>query len=495
MKATRRDFGLGGAILAAALAGGCNLVSGLADLTVGDATTTTSSTTGGTGGTGGTTGGTGGTTGGTSTSSGGASCSNGAQDVASGETDIDCGGPCPACKLGDGCAVAADCASGICRKDPSSSNPEPQCVGVKKISAGNAHACAVLTSGELFCWGSNKHGQLGIGNLADSAAPAKVDLANVADVAAGGPPESKETAHTCALTASGALHCWGANGSGQLGAADPQDVNVPSIAPVLTGAKVVATGASFTCAIQSDDDVSCWGANLYNQLADSTGVGSSTPVLVPGLAGATAITLGAIHGCAVLPDATVSCWGNNERGQIASDMLLPAGKLTVVPTVAGASRVRGGNDFTCAIDAAGLWCWGDNLDGELTGAVAADMTFTPAMLDVPGATEIATGADGDLDPNDPRGGHACAIVPQGKVHCWGNNRSGQLGRGTTSDEEPATAEIAGLAGAVEITAGAELTCARFESGAAACWGRNDHGQVGNGQTGAAISSPVPIAWP
>jgi alpha-tubulin suppressor-like RCC1 family protein len=174
-------------------------------------------------------------------------------------------------------------------------------------------------------------------------------------------------------------------------------------------------------------------------------------------------------------------------------MLLPSGKLTAVPMVAGATRLRAGNDFTCALDAAGLACWGDNLDGELAGAVATDLTSTPTKLDVAGATEIATGGDGDLDPNDPRGGHACALVAQGKVTCWGNNRHGQLGRAVSDKGTPA--EIAGLAGAVEITAGAEITCARFESGAAACWGRNDHGQVGNGQMSDAVFSPVPIAWP
>ncbi len=492
MTAQQRALGLGAAILAGALTGGCNLVSGLSDLTIGDTTTSTGGT--GTGGTGGSTGGTAGSAGG-STSSGGASCSNGLVDAMSGETDVDCGGPCPPCKLGKSCSVGTNCESGICRRDQSSTLTERQCLGVTKISAGNAHVCATITGGELFCWGSNAHGQLGNGSVDDSLTPVKVEIQNIADVSAAGPPESKETGHTCALTASGDVLCWGANNNGQLGTGDLQETKVPPLTPVLTGAKVIASGGSFTCAIQGDDDVACWGADLNNQLADDSGVLSPTPKLLATLKGSTALSLGTLHGCALRADKTVTCWGSNDRGQIANAMLQPSGKLTDVPMVTGATRLRAGNDFTCALDAGGLKCWGDNLDGELTGAVATDLTPTPQKLDVTGATEIATGGDGDADPNDPRGGHACALLPQGKVTCWGNNNQGQLGRGTKSAKETTPAEIADLAGAVEITAGAELTCARLESGAAACWGRNDHGQVGNGQTGEAVSSPVLVTWP
>lgn len=483
-------FGAAGIAIACALAG-CNVVAGLSDLTI-DPETTTSSGGGGTGGsTGGSTGGTISTGGITNT----ASCSNGVLDKSGGETDVDCGGPCAPCVLTKMCSVAGDCESGICRPDAGSADPTRKCQGVTKIVAGNAHVCALLTSTELFCWGSNKHGQLGTGDTNDVSVPTRVPLANVKEVAAGGPPEDGEKGHTCAIDAADNLYCWGLNTSGELGTGDFQDTNLPPVAPALAGAKKVAAGAAFTCAIGSDDKGVCWGANLYNQLGDGTGLTSTTPVAVVKLDPVSEISAGSLHACGLLQVGTVACWGNSDRGQTAADMLVSSTPVVDVPTLSGATALSAGNDFTCAIDGAGLSCWGDNLDGELTETVPVSATTKPSLLDVSGATGVAAGADGDADPNDARGGHTCALLAGGKVSCWGNNRHGQLGRGTASEKEPSPAEVPGLTGALEVTAGAEITCVRFETGAAACFGRNDHGQVGNGQSGEPVSSPVPVAWP
>ncbi|MFO0591245.1 MAG: hypothetical protein U0441_27105 [Polyangiaceae bacterium] len=486
-----RAFVFGGASLAIACAlAGCNVVAGLSDLTI-DPATTTSIGGGGTGGSTGGTGGTAGTAGSTSTFS----CSNGKLDAASGETDVDCGGVCAPCALTKMCSVATDCESRICRPDAGSADPTRKCQGVTKIVAGNAHVCALLTSTELFCWGSNTHGQLGTGDTNDAPIPTRVPLANVKEVAAGGPPEDGEKGHTCAIDGAGNLSCWGLNASGELGTGDFQETTLPPVAPALTGAKKVAAGAAFTCAIGSDDLAVCWGANLYNQLGDGTGNTSPTPVSVVKLDPSSEISAGALHACAVQMDGSVACWGNSDRGQTAADMLVPSTPVVVAPNIAGATALSAGNDFTCAIDGAGLSCWGDNLDGELTETVAVPATTKPSLIDVSGATDVSAGADGDADPNDARGGHTCAVIAGGKLACWGNNRHGQLGRGTTSEKEPTPAEVAGLDGVVEVAAGAEITCVRLENGAAACFGRNDHGQVGNGQKGEPVSSPVPVAWP
>lgn len=493
-----RTFAVLGLLAASIVATGCNLISGLSDLKVGDGGGTTTST-GGTGGSGGTTtsGGGGTTTGGSggTTTSSEASCSNGVKDAASGETDVDCGGPCPACSLGDVCAVNADCVSGICRLDAASGNPDKQCVGVTAIAAGSAHACAVLSTRELFCWGANGHGQLGNGNNLDSSSPVKINVANVAGVSVGGLADDKDMAHSCALSGGGDVFCWGANGSGQLGTGDTQDVNLPLLTPVLSSAKAIAAGGVFTCAIQMNDGVACWGANAANELGNGTGTASSTPIAPNPAVSASAIAAGAHHVCAVIGDASVRCWGGNLRGQIGSASLVPAGPQTAVPTVMSASIVRAGSDASCAIDAAGLACWGDNLDGELTDAAVGDESSNPIAIDVAGAIDVAMGSDGDGEPNDPRGGHACTVVTGGKILCWGNNRHGQLGRGGATDLEKVPAEVTGVTGAVSVAAGAEITCARFESGAAACWGRNDRGQLGAGKLTDTESSPVPIAWP
>jgi alpha-tubulin suppressor-like RCC1 family protein len=79
------------------------------------------------------------------------------------------------------------------------------------ISAGESHACAVLTGGGVYCWGSNSQFQLGTGASSSSTPAAVVGLPSaVATIGAGGD-------HTCALLTNGSVKCWGMNGVGQLG--------------------------------------------------------------------------------------------------------------------------------------------------------------------------------------------------------------------------------------------------------------------------------------
>lgn len=489
MGAFRRSA-IGGLLWAAcALSGGCHLISGLGDLTVGDTSTASAGGggTGGTGGVGGSTGGggTGGDGGTTTTSS--SQCADGDKNGA--ETDVDCGGPdCEKrCAKGRACLVSPDCESGICR--------EGICTGVAQIAAGNAHVCAVLETGELFCWGENTSGQLGVGDSMARTAPALVDLADVVEVSAGGLPGDKSVAHTCARTSTNQVRCWGANDSGQLGTGNTDPQATPALVSTLSGVKGIAAGGAFTCAIQSDSGVACWGANDAAQLAADVGATSSSPATSPDLAGVTALVAGATHGCALLATGGARCWGSNGSGQVGNESATDPAKPIDVNVVSGVSLLGAGLDATCALDSTGLLCWGDNADSQLTGAVMEASTSTPTPLRLTGVLAFALGADGDdADANSPAGGHACAIH-MGKLSCWGNNRKGQLGRASVSDKEPTPAEIAGLDGVVGVALGAEISCARLATGGVKCWGRNDLGQLGAGMAGGSQSSPVPVAWP
>ncbi|MEZ4307525.1 MAG: hypothetical protein R3F14_05695 [Polyangiaceae bacterium] len=163
-----------------------------------------------------------------------------------------------------------------------------------------------------------------------------------------------------------------------------------------------------------------------------------------------------------------------------------------------AAMVAAGQDFSCALGAGALHCWGDNSDGELAGATGSASTSTPVTLGV-GVLAVALGADGDTQPGNasgPAGGHGCALVAGGKVLCWGNNRHGQLGRGTTSVKESAPAEVVGLSDVVAVAAGTEVSCAIVGSGGVRCWGRNDRGQLGAGSASATPSAaPEVVTWP
>jgi alpha-tubulin suppressor-like RCC1 family protein len=474
---------------------GCNLISGLSNLRIDE--TSSSGGTGGTGGEGGTSnGGTsaggGGGNGGTSTG-GSSTCSDGAKNGA--ETDADCGGPdCPKCGAGRGCIESTDCNTEICAGEVGAE----LCAKATRIAAGNAHVCAVLDMGAVYCWGANDSGQLGTSAGTDSATPVKVAIDKVMDVTAGGIPGAG-TAHTCALTASGRVSCWGANDSGQLGKGDTADTSDPTQIDTLNLVSGVAAGGAFTCAFLQGGGLYCWGGNEAGQMGDGGGSAVVAPQSVTDPTGVKGLAAGTRHVCALLTNNTLKCWGDNSRGQVASQMLVGQEKPTLVSGLLDVTSAAAGQDFTCAQGATLVSCWGDNTDSQLTSAVGTDYTESPKTVSLMGVTALALGADGVLDGAEviPMGGHSCALLDTAKVTCWGNDRSGQLGRGTLSPGGKAAepAEVDGLDGVAMIAAGTEVSCAILKSGAVRCWGRNDHGQLGTGMTGGTQSSPVAVQWP
>jgi alpha-tubulin suppressor-like RCC1 family protein len=186
---------------------------------------------------------------------------------------------------------------------------------VRALTAGLAHTCALLVNGTVECWGSNANGELGNGTLVDTPHPVEVSTlpSPAAAVDAG-------DAHTCALLRNGKIFCWGWNIEGQLGNGGGTDSDVPVAVTGLPGpAAAVASPGSHTCALLRSEAVACWGANLYGQLGNGTTSDSATPVTVTGLGGGVvAITAGLYHTCALLSGGAATCWGWNQQGQLGN---------------------------------------------------------------------------------------------------------------------------------------------------------------------------------
>jgi alpha-tubulin suppressor-like RCC1 family protein len=147
------------------------------------------------------------------------------------------------------------------------------------IATGGSHSCALSGRGVVNCWGSNFSGQLGDGTGIDrNAAVEVVGLsAPSAAIAAGG-------SHSCALAATGAARCWGTNFSGQLGDGTRVNRNSPvDVAGLTRGIDAIAAGAEHTCALTTHGAMRCWGANVSGQLGDGTNITRDKPVDVSGL--------------------------------------------------------------------------------------------------------------------------------------------------------------------------------------------------------------------
>jgi len=146
----------------------------------------------------------------------------------------------------------------------------------------------------------------------------------------------------------------------------------------------------------------------------------------------------------------------------------------------GAILAAGYGNHSCALLADGrVQCWGENRSGQLGDGTTSSKSAVP--VPVGGLTNAMAVTSGGL--------HSCAVLADGRVQCWGENRSGQLGDGTTSSKSAVPVPVRGLTNAVAVASGWDHTCALLAEGRVQCWGANGAGQLGNGTT---VRSAVPV---
>lgn len=341
--------------------------------------------------------------------------------------------------------------------------------GVVAAAGGDSHTCAVTADGSAWCWGSNAFGQLGNRSSALHLAPAVASglSANVVAVTAG-------ALHACALLESGAVRCWGNNRYGQLGDGSATDSLTPvDVAGLSSGVTAIEAGAFHTCAI-ANGALKCWGANDTGQLGNGAAISSLTPVDVTGLAsGATALAVGMKHSCAVAAGVPY-CWGANWSGQLGDGTTADRWQPVLVNNWQGVqvTALSAGGDFSCGLSAGGaLKCWGGNYYGQL-GIGSNISQWEPEMV-----SGLSSGVTGIAAGN----AHACAVFWGGAL-CWGFNANGQLGDGSVVNRWGPTGVVGQSSGESQVNAGDFHTCALADDGAVTCWGDNWGGQVGDGTT-------------
>ncbi|MGQ0799719.1 MAG: RCC1 domain-containing protein [Pseudomarimonas sp.] len=344
----------------------------------------------------------------------------------------------------------------------------PPLADLTQIAVGGLHTCALDQQGRVSCWGSNIAGQLGLGdNASDSARLTPVPLPDLLGVRT----LSTGYFHSCAITAERGVVCWGLNDNGQLG--DGSDVyarGTPVATLGLSGAvTALATGNRHSCALLDGGQVSCWGGNTFGQLGDgSSATQRPRAGSVEGLpAAALLIAAGDEHTCALLVDFSVYCWGYNAFGQLGNNSMSNASRPVRVQGLPDpVLSLAGGANSTCAVTRAGaVYCWGPQF--PLTAFSGGSLV----AREYPGFASGFIAIDGGNS-------HFCAINTSGVVKCLGDNVAGQLGTGPIDGSSGAETVIGLTSDTVQISAGGGHSCARSQSGGAQCWGSNTTGQLG-----------------
>jgi alpha-tubulin suppressor-like RCC1 family protein len=379
-------------------------------------------------------------------------------------------------------------------------NPISLSASALDVAAGFSHSCALLVGGTVQCWGSDAQGQLGdSASGTTSATPVTVALAsgggtlgNVVQITAG-------DNHTCALTASGEVYCWGQIVVSSF-------IATAERATAVTGWQATPTqlsaGSDNTCARLVDGTVACVGANGSGRSGADPNVVSvvTAPALVTGIPSTELVTqvgCGVLHACAYTVSGKTYCWGANSSGELGRSSTTPTadhGAVTV--KISGSTdyvyglAVMGGYQFTCLTNAHGMSCVGNGASGRM-GNGSTSSQSNPVVSYLPDSYYLVGTPPFQYYQSRGRFHHAGAEIEGGSCHfcaladgqdlsfnhvqgvqCWGHNNSGQLGDNSSTNRDTPVF-VSGLdASTTAIAAGGDTTCSLQRGGTVKCWGSN-----------------------
>ena len=385
---------------------------------------------------------------------------------------------------------------------------------LSQISSGGYHSCVVISSGNVKCWGQGTEGQLGNDKLVNTDHPVLVidgdgsstPLSDIVQVSTG-------DQHTCALTSSGNVKCWGKGTEGQLG----NDKSVNTDHPVLvidgdgsssplTDIVQVSVGGYHSCALTSSGNVKCWGKGVEGLLGNDKLINTDHPILVVDGEGSTTpladivqISVGVAHTCVLTSFGNVKCWGKGKYGRLGNGEFTDIDHPVLVveknennTPLDKIVQVSVGLDNTCALTTFGtVKCWGRGNFGALGDRGDQDKAYPVSVLDkngdnpLKGIVQVSTGLI-----------NTCVLTNLGNVKCWGFGPSGNIGDGNTVNRLSPTFAIekegstTPLSKIIQISVNGFTTCALTLSGSVKCWGHGSKGQLGNGDS---TDKPYPVS--
>jgi alpha-tubulin suppressor-like RCC1 family protein len=306
----------------------------------------------------------------------------------------------------------------------------PSDVRLTSITVASRMACGIARDGSAWCWGDNANFGIGSASVLKNTIATRVNPPTPLTFTA----LTTGSAHACALSSSGAVYCWGINSQGALGNGETGNSTVPVRVASAAGVTytAIATASNASCAVTSSGGVQCWGFNDSGQLGNGLAETSRVPVTVSLPSGVAVRSLvgpsNGFHFCALTTTGDLYCWGRNVGGQFGIGTKLFANATPVLVPLPTGARVRAMSSGTTAVCIAttdgALWCQGSGSRGELgTGALTEQLSFAQVQRPTGTAFDII------------RSGFqtTCAVSLTGELYCWGAGTSGQIGNGASAD--------------------------------------------------------------
>jgi alpha-tubulin suppressor-like RCC1 family protein len=329
---------------------------------------------------------------------------------------------------------------------------------------------------ELYAWGSNNSGRLGLNDTTNRSSPVQVGaLTDWAQVATGG-------YHTACVKTNGTLFTWGLNNNGQLGLNDATNRSSPVQVGALTNWAQVSAGLFSTACVKTNGTLFTWGSNFYGQLGLNDTAVRSSPVQVGALTNWAQVSVGHTHTACITTAGTLFTWGRNTSGALGLNDTTDCSSPVQVGALTNWAQVSAGRINTGCVTAAGtLFTWGSNNNGQLG---LNDATNRSSPVQVGALTNWAQVSIG-------RNYSAGCVTAAGTLFTWGRNNYGQLGLNDTTNRS-SPVQVGALTNWAQLSVGGRghIACAKTDR-TLFTWGHNNYGQLGLNDT-TNRSSPVQV---
>ena len=403
---------------------------------------------------------------------------------------------------------------------------EAGAVAEPKVAMGNDFAIALRSDGTIWGWGLNDYGKTGVGTSMNKVTtPTQIEKyinpnsnqtfdlnTRFVEIAVGGD-------HALAIDEDGQLYAWGRNNYGQLGisiysygsASVPMLVRDPNGVDISGKAVKVAAGAEFSMVLTTDGYVYSFGRNSKGQLGvarhDSQ---NPTPVLMRGVEGngtlgeVVLISAGAEHAMILLGNGMLWTVGDNSQSQLGDAEKQYSDIINQVDTSlsdgAYISKISAGNYNSAFIDNSGnAYVWGSNYNRQMLSSSMGDKYPTVTKINGQGELPDKPIEDiqfGGMSTTDET--HTAVLFRDGTLYTWGANSRGQIGNNSHSPLEdkrnyvntPYNVTVNGGTGIQAVSVGLHNTSVILNDGYVYTWGAEDGGQIGNNVGGQSTDSTM-----